>query len=157
MAVAKINTASPEETTALGRKFSSLLEEKDLILLEGDLGGGKTTFVKGVVRGLNLRSRVLSPSFTLARHYPGKKLSVHHIDLYRLDDYPDFIGIGIEEYLYSQQAVTFIEWGEKIEPSLDRYIKAAFFYTGAASRQVTFSLRGYGKDKARQLKEAVTG
>jgi len=139
----KIITNCADQTIKFGKKFSHLLREKDVIVLSGALGGGKTTFIKGVLNGLGRKSGVLSPSFTLVRHYRASKLDVYHIDLYRLDEHPEIFGLGIEDYLYAPCSIVLIEWGEKIEELLPRYIKIEFFYEGLERRRIIFSLKGY--------------
>ncbi|MCP4652795.1 MAG: tRNA (adenosine(37)-N6)-threonylcarbamoyltransferase complex ATPase subunit type 1 TsaE [Candidatus Omnitrophica bacterium] len=142
-----VKTQSADDTFSLGAKFSSLIKEGDVIIFEGALGGGKTTFIKGILHGLGYKKKVLSPSFTLSRHYKMKGLCVYHVDLYRLDQESIF-NWGISDYLYSKGGITLIEWGEKIEKSLPSYIKIHFSYLGADKRKIIFSL----KDTKRSLK-----
>lgn len=133
----KIRTNSAKETIALGRKFSKKLIGQEVILFEGELGGGKTTFIKGLLAGFGYKGKVSSPSFTLERQYKLKKFIVHHIDLYRLNVSKDLIDLGIEEFLNQPGHITLIEWGEKIEKQLTDYIKIIFNYTGENSRKIT--------------------
>ena len=149
----KIITNSAKETIDFGKKFAHFLREKDVVVLTGALGGGKTTFIKGVLEGLGFKRRVLSPSFTLIRHYRVRSRDVFHIDLYRLDNHPQIFGLGIEEHLYAPGSITLIEWGEKIEELLPSYIKIAFFYQKENSRKIVFSLKGYQNRKFDCLKE----
>jgi tRNA threonylcarbamoyladenosine biosynthesis protein TsaE len=132
---------------ALGESFANILKEKDVVLLEGDLGGGKTTFIKGVCKGFRCRQRVLSPSFTLLRRYKIKSGYIYHVDLYRLDNHVDMFGLGLEDYLYAKGSITLIEWGEKIEETLPQYIKMKFSFLGENERKIVLSLKGYKKDK----------
>jgi tRNA threonylcarbamoyladenosine biosynthesis protein TsaE len=109
----EIHTASPEETQALGARLGALLFPGAVIGLEGDLGAGKTCFVKGLATGLGLdEDEISSPTFTLiAEHYRGR-LPFYHIDLYRLEGAESKAieeEIGIEEYL-SGQGVAAVEW-----------------------------------------------
>lgn len=138
----KVITHSSEETSALGAKFFHTLKERDVIILEGALGGGKTTFVRGVLKGLGLRSRVLSPSFTLLRQYKKKMAHICHVDLYRIN-VEDINSLGLEDYLYGPSTITFIEWGEKIQNYLPQYIKIKFFFLSAQRRAIVFSMKGY--------------
>lgn len=137
---------SSAQTELLGKDFSALLDKQDVVLLQGQLGGGKTTFVKGLAKGFGYRGRVLSPSFTLARKYPAKKARIHHLDLYRLAQ-EEFKSIDIDGYLYDRQGVCLIEWGEKIEDYLDRYLKIVFLFFGPNKRKLMVSQKGYGRDK----------
>ncbi len=120
---------SAAETIALGENFSNNLGKKDVVVLEGALGGGKTTFIKGILQGLKIKCKVLSPTFTLVRHYTNNKLHIYHIDLYRLNDMEIF-DFGIEDFLYVKNGITLIEWGEKIEHCLSTYLKVVFSILG---------------------------
>jgi tRNA threonylcarbamoyladenosine biosynthesis protein TsaE len=136
------HTFSEQETIKLGEDLSGILKEKDVVVLTGQLGGGKTTFIKGLLQGLGYKRRVLSPSFTLMREYTGKKVTVCHVDLYRLNTKNDMFSIGIEDYFETPKTITLIEWGEKIEEMLPRYIKIAFFYEGQSRRKIIISTKG---------------
>jgi tRNA threonylcarbamoyladenosine biosynthesis protein TsaE len=142
----KIITNSAQETILLGRKFSKILKEKDVVILMGNLGGGKTTFIKGILRGFGAKTKVLSPSFTLIREYKRKKKFICHADLYRLRK-SDIFALGLEDYFYTTRSVVLIEWGEKIENYLPRYIKVKFSFLGEKSRKIIFSLKGYDENK----------
>lgn len=130
----------------MGKLFSAILKEKDVLLLEGALGGGKTTFVKGIVHGFCAKAKVLSPSFTLVRRYKKENLSIYHIDLYRIAK-SDVFSFGIEDYLYAQGVITLVEWGEKMEDYLSSYIKANFSFIAENTRKITFSVKGYAKKR----------
>jgi len=103
---------SPAETAALGESWGRAARSGLVIGLSGDLGAGKTQFVKGLARGLGIAARVHSPTFTLANIYPGGRLTLFHLDLYRLDTPEQFAAAGLEEYL-RPAGVTVIEWAEK--------------------------------------------
>jgi tRNA threonylcarbamoyladenosine biosynthesis protein TsaE len=107
-------THSPEETVRLGREIAVHLQPPCLVLLEGDLGAGKTTLVKGIVAGLGVASEdeVTSPSFTLVHEY-GAAGKVYHADLYRIEGARDLATLGLED-LSSQTATVLVEWGEKL-------------------------------------------
>lgn len=107
---------SPEDTENLGQALGTLLEPPFLLLLIGGLGTGKTTFVRGLARGLGISSGVNSPSFALIQEYNGR-VPLYHIDLYRLARPKDLETLGLEEYL-SAQAVIAIEWPEIAQPLL---------------------------------------
>jgi len=138
----KIYTCSAKETIDLGRKFSRNLKDKDVVVFEGILGGGKTTFIKGVLRGLGIKAKVLSPTFTLIREYPNKKLHIYHMDLYRIKEKSIF-ELGVEDLLYAKSSIALIEWGEKIEDCLPSYIKVEFSMLGENKRRIKFSSKGY--------------
>jgi tRNA threonylcarbamoyladenosine biosynthesis protein TsaE len=137
----EIITNSAKETFRAGKLFSKILKEKDVLLLEGALGGGKTTFIKGIINGFGIKAKVLSPSFTLLRRYQKGNLLIYHIDLYRIAN-SELFGFGIDDYLYRQGAIVLIEWGEKIENCLSAYIKANFSFVGETSRRIVFSFKG---------------
>jgi tRNA threonylcarbamoyladenosine biosynthesis protein TsaE len=108
-------TRSASETEELGTKIGACLEQPSLILLRGDLGAGKTTFTRGLARGLDLEdtSLVRSPTYTLINHYCASTGTIYHVDLYRLDSLRDILSIGLEEIL-EQNGIVIVEWGEKL-------------------------------------------
>ena len=118
-------TNSEEECESLGYSISSKLKAGDVISLEGDLGSGKTTFVKGILKGLNYKYDVTSPTFTLINEYHAD-LKVIHIDFYRENDTKRWEEIGINEYLYSDNLVI-IEWGNMINDILPNNVIPIYF------------------------------
>ncbi len=107
---------SPAETEALGEQFGRAAQLGWVITLSGDLGAGKTQFVKGVARGLGISARVHSPTFTLVAEYTGGRLALFHLDLYRLETPGQILSAGIEEFL-QPDGVAVIEWAERITGS----------------------------------------
>jgi tRNA threonylcarbamoyladenosine biosynthesis protein TsaE len=105
-------TNSPAETEAAGEHLGRGLREGDLLLLEGDLGAGKTTFVRGVARGAGSSAHVASPTFQLVRVYPGR-VQLAHVDLYRLRADAELVDLGLDDLL--DQGAVVIEWGERLE------------------------------------------
>lgn len=103
---------SAEDTIALGRTIGATLRRGDVLALCGELGAGKTHFVKGVAAGLEANSAVTSPTFTLIHEYPGGRLPIYHFDFYRLDDEDEALKIGLDEYL-DGDGVCLVEWGDK--------------------------------------------
>ena len=103
---------SPEETFAIGQRFAATLRRGDVLALCGDLGAGKTHFVKGLAAGLGATGEVTSPTFTLIHEYHGGALSLYHVDFYRLEETGEALNIGIEEYLEGD-GITAIEWADK--------------------------------------------
>lgn len=121
--VLEITTDSPQKTEQLGYYLGRLLFPSSIILLDGDLGAGKTTISKGIARGLGVRSTVTSPSFLLMKEYQGEKLNLYHIDAYRIESAAELFEIGIEEYLDSSGVVV-IEWPKVFAEFLpDQYLK----------------------------------
>ena len=103
---------SPAETEALGEQFGRAAPSGLVLALCGDLGAGKTQFVKGLARGLGIKARVQSPTFTLVNIYTGGRLTLFHLDVYRLDTLEQIVAAGLEEYL-QPEGVTVIEWAER--------------------------------------------
>src|SRR5215831_14834392 len=104
-----ITTRSEEETAALGREVAATLSAGDVLLLYGDLGAGKTAFVRGLAEGLNIpRDDVSSPTFTLIQEYRGGRLPLFHVDLYRIEDPREFDELGLDEI--AEEGVLAIEW-----------------------------------------------
>ena len=151
--ILKIKSNSAADTIAYGRIFAGVLKGGDAVVLEGSLGGGKTTFVKGILEGLGYKKRVLSPSFTLLRQYELKNLAVYHLDLYRLE-FSDIFDLGIDDFLYSAKIITLIEWGNKMKSEVDRYIKVEFIFSGENIRQLKISIKGYSHERLKSIEEA---
>jgi tRNA threonylcarbamoyladenosine biosynthesis protein TsaE len=107
-----LETSSPEETEAAGEELGRRLRRGDLVLLKGELGAGKTTFVRGIARGCGSAAPVASPTFQLVRIYPGR-LQLAHLDLYRLERGAELQDLGLEELL--DQGAVVVEWGDRIE------------------------------------------
>jgi len=142
-------------TIDCGSKFCKILGTKDVVILEGDLGGGKTTFVKGILHGLGYKRRVLSPSFTIMRKYHIKKYDIYHVDLYRLKSF-DLASLGFEDLFYSEDSISLIEWGNKYKDSLNRYIKVEFIFEAENIRNLVFSTKGYSQNKIKSIKKVLT-
>lgn len=104
---------SPAETEALGAQFGRSARRGLVIALNGDLGAGKTQFVRGLARGLGIPARVHSPTFTLVNEYGGGRLKLFHLDLYRLETPEQILSAGVEDYLLPD-GVTVIEWAERV-------------------------------------------
>ena len=104
---------SPADTESLGEKFGRAARRGWVVALSGDLGAGKTQFVRGVARGLEIPVRTHSPTFTLVNEYGGGRLKLFHLDLYRLETAEQVLSAGLEEFL-SPDGVAVIEWAERI-------------------------------------------
>jgi tRNA threonylcarbamoyladenosine biosynthesis protein TsaE len=106
-------TRSEDETAAVGRQLAEGLRAGAVVLLYGDLGAGKTAFVKGLAEGLGVaRDEVSSPTFTLVQEYRGGRVTLFHVDLYRLDDPREIADLGLDEI--AADGVLAIEWAEKL-------------------------------------------
>jgi len=125
-------TSSPEETEALGEDLGRRLRTGDLVLLSGELGAGKTTFVRGVARGAGSAAPVASPTFQLVRVYPGR-LQLAHVDLYRIGSAVELRDLGLDELL--DQGAVVVEWGEQLDDP--RAASILFESLGEERRRVT--------------------
>ena len=136
-----VETTSARETKAWGRRLASLLHGGELLGFTGELGAGKTCFIKGLARGLNLREEdILSPTFTMIQEHHGR-LPLYHIDLYRLET-PDLDDLGLREYLFSA-AVAAVEWFERLREAADLDVLAIKIeYAGASARRLEFRATG---------------
>lgn len=137
----KLRSNSVKTTIKYGRDFAESLNIGDVVCLEGDLGAGKTHFVKGVASyfGIN-EEKVNSPTFTLINEYSGD-IPIYHFDCYRIKSFNEAIEIGIEEYLYGD-GVSIIEWPSKIKDLIpDNAIKIEIKHIGASERSILISNR----------------
>jgi tRNA threonylcarbamoyladenosine biosynthesis protein TsaE len=108
-------STSPEQTVALGRAFGERARPGLIVGLKGDLGAGKTQFVRGVAAGLGATDRVHSPTFALINEYLTGRLPIFHIDLYRLETAEAILSAGLEDFFQQNEGVTLIEWFERLE------------------------------------------
>jgi tRNA threonylcarbamoyladenosine biosynthesis protein TsaE len=147
-----IRTCSEAATRDLARRLATGLNGGEAIGLSGDLGAGKTVFVQGLARGLEVTEPVTSPSFVIVHHYAGR-LRLCHVDLYRLDS-DQVEGLGLDE-LIAPDAVVAAEWSERLPPRLRRLLRldiAIEFGRGEHERNLRFSATGRkGEDLVRGL------
>ncbi|MDO4667113.1 MAG: tRNA (adenosine(37)-N6)-threonylcarbamoyltransferase complex ATPase subunit type 1 TsaE [Streptococcus sp.] len=127
-----------EELIEWGERLGKLLKKNDVIVLTGDLGAGKTTFTKGIAKGLEIRQMVKSPTYTIIREYEGR-LPLYHLDVYRIGNDPD--SIDLDEFLFGQ-GVTVIEWGELLETNLPTQYLAVTILKKNDGRELVFEARG---------------
>ena len=135
--VAERVTHSPEETVAFGRELAPQLQPPCLALLEGDLGAGKTTLVKGIVAGLGVASEdeVTSPSFTLVHEY-GSGGKVFHADLYRIEGARDLATLGLDD-ITGEAATLLVEWAEKLGDNVPMpCVKIRMEHLGSDARRI---------------------
>ncbi len=109
-------TKSVDDTRALAAEVAGFVQAGDVIVLAGDLGAGKTAFTQGLAKGLGVVDAVTSPAFVLVRSYTGR-LSLTHLDVYRLDHLQEVFELGIAEIVDSG-GVTVVEWGDVVTPAL---------------------------------------
>jgi len=138
----KIITKDAKETICLGGKLAKLLKPGDIIGLFGELGSGKTTFVKGIASGLGLKKEsVNSPTFVLMNIYQGK-MPIYHFDLYRLEDKMQIEEIGYEDFLYAK-GVSLVEWAEKAKDLMPKeYLRIYFRHKTINEREIRIVAKG---------------
>jgi len=112
----ELRTPTAEDTREVGEALSASLRARDAVVLTGELGAGKTTFVQGVARGLGIEDQVSSPTFTLVKEYRGI-LDIAHVDVYRLERVQDVVDLGLDE-LGDGEGVLLVEWGDAVEDLL---------------------------------------
>ncbi|HZR28076.1 MAG TPA: tRNA (adenosine(37)-N6)-threonylcarbamoyltransferase complex ATPase subunit type 1 TsaE [Terriglobales bacterium] len=136
-------TASPEQTVALGRELIAQLRPPKIVLLSGNLGAGKTTLVKGIVEGFKAAAQeeVTSPTFTLIHEYRSPEADIYHIDLYRIDTQRELETLGIDD-LIGPRSLIIIEWGEKFERfRKERDVEIVIERTGEEQRRIRIHSR----------------
>ena len=114
-----VDSASAEETEALGARLAERLEPGDLVLLSGDLGSGKTTLIRGACRAVGITAPVTSPTFTIGQRYDGGRMPVSHLDLYRLESLEEEDPALLDDYL-RPDGLAFVEWPGAGEGQLGR-------------------------------------
>ena len=117
-------------TIQLGKEFAQRLEPKSIILLQGPIGAGKTSFVQGIAEGLCISDDITSPTFALSHHYNSGIIPLFHLDLYRLEDSLSAkeVLIAEEEEANDNEAILVIEWPELIEPIVNNFWKIEITY-----------------------------
>ena len=139
--MASFTSNSVEETIAFARQWSEALVPNDVVALAGDLGAGKTHFVKGLREGLGSVDEVTSPTFTLIHEYRGGRLPVFHFDFYRLNRLAEIEEIGFDEYL-EEGGIAVVEWADRfpqVFPERTRWLRIAA--PSASERTITEALR----------------
>lgn len=133
---------SDAQTQRLGARLGPFLQPGDVLALVGDLGSGKTRWVKGVCQGLGITDPVISPTFTLVNEYHGR-WPIYHIDLYRITDAVETVTFGLEEYLYGS-GICLIEWADRITDLLPRdHLTVELYYLEETKRRLV--LRPHGE------------
>lgn len=145
MSAPTLTTHGPAETEALGARLAAELRPGDVVLVSGELGSGKTTFVRGACRALGISEPVVSPTFTIGRRYRGR-VAVSHLDLYRLAELGGEEPGLLDDYV-RPDAIALIEWPAAAEPALDQEgtrIAARVELHHAGGDERTVSIRGSG-------------
>lgn len=115
----QIITYSEEETKKIARDIAKKIGNTGVIVLNGELGAGKTKFTEGFLSYFGLENEISSPTFTIVNEYKNDKINIYHFDVYRLEDVEEFYAIGGEEYF--SKGICIIEWGEIIKEALPEY------------------------------------
>lgn len=138
MPATRQTTATPEETAAVGEALGRTLGPGDVVALYGELGAGKTCFVQGLVRGLDVTGAATSPTFVLVNEYRGR-LPVHHVDAYRTSSLTELMDLGVLD-LMGGDGVTLVEWADKAEPLLPgRTVRVGIDGVGDEPRVITIT------------------
>lgn len=141
-------TLNEEETEQLGVSLARGLRGGELVLLSGDLGLGKTVLARGLATGLGIaREDVNSPSFTLVQQYRGGRLTMHHVDLYRLSEGDDLESLGLDD-IVGGSGVTVVEWGERLPPYYRRdAVRVRLYDMGEGCRRIEIDPAPTGSPK----------
>lgn len=142
----KYISRNEKETYQIAAKLAKKLKGGEIIALEGDLGAGKTTFVKGLAKALGIKQHVTSPTFVLMKVYAisHKPLAISqlvHVDCYRLDEPQELFYLGLEEYLNKPEAVVIIEWADKIRNYLKKFKKVIWITIKIKDKQRIFLVK----------------
>ena len=138
-----------DELMNYGYQLGQVFQAQDVLVLTGDLGAGKTTFTKGIARGLGISQMIKSPTYTIVREYEGR-LPLYHLDVYRIGQDPD--SIDLDDFLFGE-GVTVIEWGELLGDSLpDDYLKLTVLKK-EDGRELVFEVHG---SRSQALLESFT-
>lgn len=136
-------TNSAAETRALGEELSSNLRPGDVVVLEGELGAGKSELARGIARGLGVRETVTSPSFTILNVYESGRYPLYHFDWYRLESADELYELGMDEYL-GGDGIAVVEWAERCPEAVpENTIRITLDVTGEESRRIQILRREY--------------
>ena len=152
-----IRAATAEDTRDVGAALAGVLRSHDVVVLTGELGAGKTTFVQGIARGLGATEHVASPTFTLVREYVSGRVPVAHVDLYRLEREQDVIDLALDE-LEDGERVLLVEWGDPVAELLaDERLRVEFAADPDDVRHITVATIGPSwEERAGDLTDALT-
>ncbi len=137
----QIQTHSPEETEAVGRKLAAQLRPGDVLAYYGDLGAGKTAFTRGLAAGLGVTEPVTSPTYTIVNEYLSGRLPLFHFDMYRLGSADELFDIGWEDYL-ARGGICAVEWSENVEEALDGALRITITKDSADETVRTITIEG---------------
>jgi ATPase, YjeE family len=146
----QILSESEADTKNIAKTIAPVFKMGDVVIFEGDLGAGKTHFVKGFADGINSKNVVTSPTFSIANFYKSPIITLLHIDLYRINTLNEFYDLGLIDYF--DQSVTMIEWGLKFEGFADDFLLISIEILDNNSRSISFESRG---DKYNSLIDSI--
>jgi tRNA threonylcarbamoyladenosine biosynthesis protein TsaE len=136
--VATFISNSPAETKAIGRRLAKHITARSVLALKGDLGSGKTLFVKGVVAGLGSSADVTSPTFTILHEYRGGRLPIYHLDLFRVENPRSLARLDLDDYFFGD-GISVIEWADRFPEFVPEQARWIFFETKSETqRAITF-------------------
>ena len=126
---------SPAETEAFGRELAGGIDKRDVIALQGELGAGKTQFVKGFVAGIGSNATVTSPTYTLIHEYSGGRMPVYHLDFFRIEDRQSAERLGLEDYFFGD-GVSVVEWADKFPELIPDSARWVLFFAESETQRV---------------------
>jgi len=132
--VATFISNSPDETESLGRQFAGSVKGGDVLALTGELGSGKTQFVKGFVAGLGATTPVTSPTFTLIHEYSSGRIPIYHFDFFRIEDRQSVERLGLDEYFFGD-GVSVIEWADRFAELIPEHGRWISFETKSETQR----------------------
>lgn len=135
----EIQTKNEQQTMSVAEKLGKTLIVPQVISLVGDLGAGKTTFAKGIAKGLGIEKMVTSPTFTILNEYLDNKIKMYHFDMYRLESEDEARAVGFENYfdLSSLDGITLVEWAENTNGILpEKYLQITLEKLGDDERKI---------------------
>lgn len=136
------HSTSPAETEAFAASLGRTLKGGEVLAFRGQMGAGKTCFVRGLAAGMGVSGEVCSPTFALVHEYPGP-ITLYHFDMYRIHDLDDLYSTGFFDYLEDEQAVLAIEWSEQIAEALpEQVLFITLEATGETTRTITLERSG---------------
>ena len=142
---------SPEETQAIGRSLGKSAQPSDVFLLVGDLGAGKTCLTQGILFGLGSDDFARSPTFVLVSQHAAR-LTLYHMDLYRLDRFDEVLDLGLDEYLFGD-GLSVVEWADKASEAFpENHLLVEFEFAGDESRRLTLTAAG---DRYKELLKTI--
>ncbi len=136
--MATVTSNSPAETEALGRDFARKIDKGDVVALQGELGAGKTQFVKGFVSALGCSAEVTSPTFTLIHEYSGGRWPIYHFDFFRIEDRQSAERLDLEDYFFGD-GVAIVEWADKFPDLIPEHAHWIVFEAKSETERVLTS------------------